>query len=198
MCQNCLPLDLTGIGQIGPAGSTGAAGSDGSDGTKILVSDTTAYTTATNTSWESTAFSYTLPINTLASDGDEIDFVVFGTGGDSTPASYDQMAFVFNGAPLVNPDAYYRGALSCSYYFPYSTTAAAEFKLKVKRLSATSVRIFMYKTAQGGNSRVDLYATSTSCNNLTSATNSFGLNLYSGSVTGSVDIYNTTISLNKT
>jgi len=188
-------LDLTGIGQTGPTGPSGAAGADG---TKILDSDTTTYTTASSGTWEAVgAYSYTLPANTLAANGDEIEMVVFGTGGDPTLAKYDQIGFVFNGTRLQNPDSYYRGALTCSYYFPYSTTSAAEFRIRVKRISATSVRIFMYKLANGGNVRTDLYAASTACNNLTSSTNSFALEFQGANSAGTINIYNITIYLNK-
>jgi len=122
---------------------------------------------------------------------------VFGTGGDAAVAKYDQMRFKFNSTGIENPDNYYKGALTCSYYFPYNATAAAEFKMKVVRLSATSVRIFIYKEAQGGNSRVDLYASSTACNNLTNSTNTFDYEIQGANSAGTVTIYNTSIILNK-
>jgi len=191
-------LDLTGIGQAGPTGPAGAAGADGA---RILDSDTTTYTTASSNTWESVGgvspYSYTLPANTLEVNGDEVEMIVFGTGGDPAVAKYDQIGFVFNGTRLQNPDSYYKGALTCSYYFPYSTTSAAEFRIRVKRISATSVRIFMYKIANGGNVRTDLYAASTSCNNLTSSTNTFALEFQGANSPGTINIYNITIYLNK-
>jgi hypothetical protein len=189
-------IDLTGIGQVGPKGDTGTAGAAG---TKILDSDTTIYTTASSGTWESVGspYSYVLPANTLATNGDEVEMIIFGTGGSATVGKYDQIGFNFNGTRLQNPDAFYKGALTCSYYFPYSATSSAEFRIRVKRVSATSVRIYMYKLANGGNTRTDLYAASTACNNLTNSTNSFALEFQSADTPGTVTIYNITILLNK-
>lgn len=87
-------------GATGPAGPAGAAGAAGANGTTRLYNFVGSETSATPSSWE-TLKTYTLPANTLSSNGDSVLIQATNTcatGATSPPFSAAQRRITFGGA----------------------------------------------------------------------------------------------------
>jgi len=97
-CQDCDNITLPVItGPTGATGATGAAGSNGSNGVAILHNDTTQSTTSsTSIALFSATKAYTLPINTLSTNGSKLIltaiFTTTGAGTSGTSNAYIYMA----------------------------------------------------------------------------------------------------------
>ena len=186
MCIDCGCNSITiNAGATGPTGPAGAAGDPG---VVILTRDTTAYTTAGSASFEA-VWSYTIPLDTLADNGDEIHYEIRAKAGDNSVGVFDEFKVKFNGSALTNPTASYIGALTSTFKCPYVSSELLTIKVKIVRLTATTVRIFLYLDANYGDSRQDLYAISTAANNLDSATNTIALEISSADTAGTIVVY---------
>lgn len=174
-----------GSGATGPTGPTGAAGASG---VSILTRDTTAYTTAGSASFEA-VWSYTIPADTLAANGDEIWYRISAKAGDASLGVFDEFKVKFNGSALTNPTASYIGASTATFRCPYVSSELMTILVRIVRLTSTTVRIFLYLEANYGNARQDLYAISTSANDLDASTNSIALEISSADTAGTIIVY---------
>jgi len=190
MCLDCGCNSITI--NSGATGAAGPAGADGAPGVVILTRDTTAYTTASSASFEA-LWSYTIAADTLEANGDEVWYKISAKAGDSSVGVFDEFKIKFNGTALTNPTTSYIGALTSTYKAPYVSSELLTITVRIVRLSATTVRIFLYLEANYGNSRQDLYATSTAANNLDSSTNSIALEVSSADTAGSIVVYDQVI-----
>ena len=186
MCQDygCNSITIN----AGATGATGPQGAQGDPGVTILTRDTTVYTTASSASFEA-VWSYTIAADTLAENGDEVWYKIVAKAGDNSIGVFDEFKVKFNGSALTNPTTSYIGALTSTYKAPYTSSEMLTISVRVVRLTATTVRIFLYLEVNGGNSRQDLYATSTSANNLDSATNTLALEISSADTAGTISVY---------
>lgn len=176
----------------GATGATGATGADGAPGVVILTRDTTAYTTSGFASFEA-VFSYVVPADTLADNGDEVWYKISAKAGDSSLGVFDEFKVKFNGTALTNPTASYIGASTATFRCPYVSSELMTILVRIVRLTATTVRIFLYLEANYGNARQDLYAISTAANNLDSSTNTIALEISSADTAGTINIYDQVI-----
>lgn len=186
MCIDCGCNSITI--NAGATGPTGAQGPQGDPGVVILTRDTTAYTTAGSASFEA-VWSYTIPLNTLDVNGDEIVYEIRAKAGDNSVGVFDEFKIKFNGSALTNPTASYIGALTSTFKCPYVSSELMTIRIRIVRLTATTVRIFLGLEANYGEGRQDLYAISTSANNLDSSTNTLALEISSADTAGSIVVY---------
>lgn len=74
-CQDCSCDNITlpiALGDPGPAGPAGAAGANGADGSVILFNQLTPATTTSGSFVDLTGMTYTIPVNQLATNGDQL------------------------------------------------------------------------------------------------------------------------------
>lgn len=190
MCIDCGCNSITI--NSGATGPTGPAGADGAPGVVILTRDTTAYTTSGSASFEA-IWSYTLAADTLAQNGDEVWYDISAKAGDNSLGVFDEFKVKFNGTALTNPTASYIGASTATFRCPYVSSELMKIRVRVVRLTATTVRIFLYLEANYGNARQDLYAISTAANNLDTLTNTLALEISSADTAGSIIVYDQVI-----
>ena len=138
MCNTC--LDCTDIqipegaqGATGPQGPAGTNGTDGVDGTTVLHNDISDSAT-TGTSLE-TLKTYTLPADTLDTDGSYIKIIArFSTSTATTYASTKAVSLVFNGTTIANNT------------FIFDNVDTFEQEVIISRYSNTSGRTKFYIT----------------------------------------------------
>lgn len=187
-----LPLAVGVTGPAGPTGAAGANGSNGSNGTTILFkyqdSGGAYLSTATLSSFTAIAgAAYTIPADTLSTDGDYLEYKMVLTGGTPSP-DFDAVRFFINGTAITNPVGTYVAIATETFHLPYTSSQGAEVMMRITRSSATTATVTLFLLAGNGGSRVDLYSGAFSVNNLTSSNNALTLSLYNA-VANSVKIY---------
>ena len=149
MCNSCLNCsDITiptgSQGPTGPQGPAGANGTNGVDGTSVLHNDISTSTT-TGTSLE-TLKSYTLPANTLDTDGSYIKiYVRFNTTTSNPTTSTKRVYIYFNGS-----------FITLSLFNSIDNLTTVEHEVIISRYSNTSGRS-KYRVEGSDNSSYKIY-----------------------------------------
>lgn len=138
MCDVCLDCDNitlpTAVGTTGATGATGADGSDGSNGTTVLHNDVTQSTTTSATKAVFSADkTYTLPANTLSTNGSKLRIVALfsSTGGDYRA---DSTAYIEVGGTEVVPTT---GSYDPFRMYSFNSDQSLRVEIILSRVSTT-------------------------------------------------------------
>lgn len=170
-CNNStsLPIGLTGA--TGTPGTDGTNGTNGTNGVSLLYNNISDVSTTDGAAgaFESLQI-YTLPINTLATNGDSLE--ILSTLSVNVETSVSSMRLYINGASVV--------PVIPSSFVLYAGTKLCLFKATISRQSATTVFIqFDVKLSGGANLTSTggqfMFATGVAVNNLTTNTNTIAI-----------------------
>lgn len=152
------------IGPPGATGATGAAGANGANGTTVLYNNLTPASTSTG-GFDSLQ-SYTLPINTLATNGDSLEVISMLDVDVTTSLAYIRLYMAGSSTLTGSPVS----------FFIYPGTKLCALRAVITRQSATTVFIQFFVNFSGGVNYTNtgsqhFFSTGVVVNNLTSATN---------------------------
>lgn len=170
-CNNSTSLPIGLTGNNGTPGTNGTNGTDGSNGVSLLYNNIANVSTTDGAAgaFESLQI-YTLPLNTLATNGDTLE--ILSTLSVNVDTSIAAVRLYINGASVVPTPP--------SSFLLWAGTKICQFRATISRQTSTTVFIqFDVKFAGGANftntGSSQMFATGVAVNNLTTIANTIAI-----------------------